>query len=66
MKISKKNVSGVSSDHLFPFLTHTPYRAHPNWSGQPNEPYLVGAAERTLTGQGSRTHPNWSVQLNTP
>jgi len=65
-KIAKKIVSCVSSYHLFPFLTQTPYRAHPNWSGQPSVTSLVGAAERTLTGRGSRTHPNWSGQPNAP
>jgi hypothetical protein len=28
-------------------------RTHPNWSGQPDAPELVGAAGRTLTGRGN-------------
>ncbi len=45
-------IFGVAIEYLFPFLNHTPYRAHPNWSGQPNATLTVGAAGRGLVGAG--------------
>ncbi len=46
---------------MYPVLLPIPIsNPHP----LPCAPYLIGAAERTLTGQGSRMHPNWSGQPN--
>ena len=30
-----------------------------DWPGQPEQTYLVGATEHTLTIRGIQTHPNW-------